>query len=245
MGGQNHQPTSSIRLIGPSAFLSQKLGEGFAAVLNSNNELENAIIAAVDKLHVESYAADVCKSPSEYLTRTIAHLEASIGKIDDIQLAYKRLLIAAEAEGYTGNPLASNLEKFKLAQQFSGTLVLPSVNLEAWTPVEKRAAEFNILSTLEWESSEFDRLREPTAQLIAVVRDCQALLDRDGKRSFIEAVEWNKLPLRQSYGRVFSLWNHLHAMFLYSALMMTELFYRANGFPGLLDTDSKGSRRVA
>ncbi len=244
MGGQNHQPTSSIRLIAPSAWLSQKLGEGFVAVLNSNNQLENAIIAAADKLHVE-YLAQVTQSPSAYLANTISHLEASVAKLDEIQSAYKHLLEAAGLEQYKGNPLASTIKTLGLARQFEGTLVLPSVNAEAWASVEGRVADCNILRTLEWESSEFDRLREPTAQLIADIQAARAVVEGAGNRPFLEAVEWNRIPLRQSYARVFSLWNHLHAMFLYSALMMTELFYRANGFSSLLESHPEKSRHVA
>ena len=52
-----------------------------------------------------------------------------------------------------------------------------------------------------------------------------------------DAIENNEVPLRQYYAQVFSLWNTLHAMFLYSALMMTELFYRVNAYPSLLEFD--------
>jgi hypothetical protein len=235
MGGQNHQPTSSIRLLGPSAWLSQKLGEGFSAVLQSNNELENAIIAAADRLHVEELAKDITQTPVVYLERAISALEVSLTAIDHIQQGYGHLLDAADDEGYKGNPLASTILDLRLADQFSGTLILPTVNKDAWNAVESRVADTNVLATLKWESSQFDLLREPTIDLIAAMREAATALQDGGKRPFLEAVEWNEIPLRQRYAKAFSLWNHLHAMFLYSALMMTELFYRTNSFPSLLE----------
>ena len=235
MGGQNHQPTSSIRLLGPSAWLSQKLGEGFSAVLQSNNELENAIITAADRLHVEGLANDLTQSPETYLERAISALQVSLTAIDHVQHGYAHLLDAANDEGYKGNPLASTVAELGLADQFSGTLILPTVNRDAWNSVESRVADMNVLKTLEWESSQFDLLREPSINLIAAMREAVTMLQNSGKRSFLEAVEWNAIPLRQRYAELFSLWNHLHAMFLYSALMMTELFYRSNGFPSLLE----------
>lgn len=237
MGGQNHQPTRSIRLIAPSAWLSQKLGEGFVEILQSNNELENAIISAMDHLHVEGIAS-ATKSPTEYLNSTILHLETSLQKVAELQEAYKHLLDAARLENYKGNPLASMVRDFDLSTKFSGTLVLPAVNEIAWQGVESRVKEENILKTLEWESSEFSKLAEPTKVLIAVIRDANVLFDKSGKGAFIEAIELNQIPLRQCYARVFSMWNHLHAMFLYSALMMTELFYRSNGIQSLLETSA-------
>jgi hypothetical protein len=235
MGGQNHQPTNTIRLIAPSACLSQKLGEGFVAVLQSNNELENAIIAAVDHLHVEHLATLIGNPPADYLDATVARLQESISKVLEIRDAYRHLLEAAAQENYRGNPLASKVESFNLASKFSGTLILPAPNDHAWRGVESRVKDTNILQTLEWESSEFEKLIEPTAALIAVIKEAKALLQKSGKRAFIEAVECNQIALRQHYARVFSMWNHLHAMFLYSALMMTELFYRSNGFQSLLE----------
>lgn len=248
MGGQNHQPTSSVKLIGPSAWLSQRLGDGFAAVLQSNSELENAIMAAVDHLHVEELAAEVTQTPAEYLDRTVAKLEVSLKQVELIQNGYRHLLSAAAKEGYKGNPLASTIESLGLTQKFEGRLILPTVNASAWNCVESRVATSNILRTLEWEASEFDQLRAPTKDLIGKLLDGKKLLELEGKRAFVEAVEWNKIPLRQSYARVFSLWNHLHAMFLYSALMMTELFYQANGFASLLDetgANADETKRVA
>ncbi len=235
MGGQNHQPTSSIRLLGPSAWLSQKLGEGFSAVLQSNNELENAIITAADRLHVEELAKDLTQAPERYLKRAISALQMSLTAIDHIQHGYAHLLDAAADEGYKGNPIASTISDLQLADQFNGTLIFPTVNKDAWNSVELRVTGMNVLATLEWEFSQFDLLRDPTISLIAAMREAATMLKTGGKRSFLEAVEWNEIPLRQRYAKVFSLWNHLHAMFLYSALIMTELFYRANSFPSLLE----------
>ncbi len=122
---------------------------------------------------------------------------------------------------------------------------MPTVNQQAWSEVEQRIRERNILDTLRWERSRFRDLIAPTQELITVISECRRLAEQEGEDAFVDAVELNQLPLRQCYARVFSLWNHLDAMFLYSALMTTELFYRANGFPSLVEQKSASFGRVA
>lgn len=236
MGGQNHQPTRSI-FTAVSAWLSQRVGEGFAVVLEANNYLEDAIILGMDKLYVEELAPRLSGSPSDHLQKTIGALQRSQKILAQIQLGFSKLLEVARTEGYIGNPLASQLKAFDLSSKFGGVLLQPSVNPQVWHELERRISEDNILKTLEWEASEFDRLIRPTADLIAVMQEGLRLSEREGGRAFVDAVENNELPLRQYYAQVFSLWNYVHAMFLYSALMMTELFYRANAYPSLLEFD--------
>ena len=234
MGGQNHQPTNQVRLIAPSAWLSQKVGDGFSEVLRANSELENAIIAGMEHLHVECLASSVTESSEEYLERAITLLSRSLETETLIQRGYVNLLSAAAEENYKGNPLASRVRSFELPAQFSGTLVLPFANPVAWEAIESRVEEMNILDTLRWEATEFAKLKDPTSALITVLDQCLELILTSGARRFVEAVECNEIPLRQVYARVFSMWNYLHAMFFYSALIMTELFYRTNSFGTLL-----------
>jgi hypothetical protein len=234
MGGMNHQPTRPKVLVGPSAWLSQKVGEGFQLVLQANSDLENAIIVSAAFLHVE-HAAQFLKEPTQrYLERTQANLMSSLEKIKEIDTAYESLLSAAARENYTGNPIASKLGTYGLAQKFGGVLIRPTVNLGTWQELERRIEQSNILKTLSWEAEQFQLLVEPTKSLIEVVKTAMSKLAVDGDDAFLEAIEFNQLPLRQKYAEVFSLWNHLHALFLYSALIMTELFYRTNEIPSLV-----------
>ncbi|MBU1754843.1 hypothetical protein KKH81_00985 [Patescibacteria group bacterium] len=245
MGGQNHQPTSSVTLIAPSAWLSQKIGDGFSEVLQANSQLENAIIVGVNHLHVEDLAS-LEDSSESYLSNAIALVRRSLETEASIQTGFENLLAAADKENYRGNPLASRVRDFDLREQFNGRLVLPSANQNAWEAIVDRVESTNILATLRWEASEFEKLREPTVELVQVLEACLERLRSDGPRGFVEAIECNDIPLRQSYARVFSLWNYLHAMFLYSTLVMTELFYRTNSFGSLLtDSDGQDSQRTA
>jgi hypothetical protein len=117
-------------------------------------------------------------------------------------------------------------------------LITPAINRAAWDELESRIADENILKTLAWEATCFAALNEPTSALIEALEKCREMAKRDGARAMVEAVECNELPLRQRFAPVFSQWNHLHAMFLYSALMMTELFYLTNSF-GTLTSENR------
>jgi hypothetical protein len=129
---------------------------------------------------------------------------------------------------------------FALAEKFEGGLIAPAINRAAWIELETRIADENILKTLAWEAARFAGLREPTASLIEVLERCRTLAQNEGARAMVEAIECNEVPLRQRFAPVFSLWNHLHAMFLYSALMMTELFYLTNSL-GTLTSEERSS----
>lgn len=238
MGGQNHQPTNQVRLIAPSALLSQRVGDGFSHVLRANSDLENAIIVGMDRLHVEDLAPKLPRSAADYLGDAIDHLEASVATLSAIDVAFANLLAAAEAENYHGNPLASQIASFGLVDSFAGGLIAPAVNREAWDELEARIADQNILKTLVWEAECFKDLREPTESLIEVLEQCRAMSLSAGARAMVEAIECNEVPLRQRFAPVFSRWNHLHAMFLYSALAMTELFYLTNSF-GTLTSETR------
>src|ERR1700722_11959413 len=98
MGGQNHQPTNQVRLIAPSAWLSQRVGEAFCRVLQANSALENAIIVGMGHLHVEGIAPELEGSSDSYLADAGDLLRRSIETIDEIAQAYDNLLSAADAE---------------------------------------------------------------------------------------------------------------------------------------------------
>ena len=236
MGGQNHQPTSS-KITAVSAWLSQRVGEGFASVLEANNHLENAIMLGMEKLHVEDLAASLIGAPADHVAKTIECLERSARTLGEIQIGFKRLSDVATIEGYKGNPLASKLSSLQLKAGFEGILVRPFANARVWDELEVRIQDHNILDTLAWEAEQFKQLEVPTRNLVATLLECQRIAETEGGRAMADAIENNEVPLRQYYAQVFSLWNTLHAMFLYSALMMTELFYRVNAYPSLLDFD--------
>ncbi len=235
MGGQNHQPTKKLVLIAPSAWLSQKVGEGFSLVLEANSALETAIILGMSHLNMGRFGQAVQGTPKTSLDSVRTKLEQSLTKLDGIAEAYDHLLNSCRIEGYVGNPHAHELDDFELKTRFGGTLIQPTVNREAWDQVYNRIKQDNILATLEWEKGEFAGIRTPTLELLRVIDECISQSDSYGALSMVEAIENNEVSLRQSYARVFSRWNHMHAVFLYSALIMTELFYATYEYPSLLE----------
>jgi hypothetical protein len=234
MGGKNHQPTRPS-LIAASAWLSQQIGEGVILVNESNNSLENSIILAMDKLHVQDFTIELAGTPAKHMDLAIKKLQETLPCVNRIRAGYQRLLDAAAVEGYSGNPLISQLESYQLQELFDGLVIRPAVNPTVWRELEDRIISSNILQTLRWESSRFEELVAPTNDLIEVMTRCREIAAQQGSRDFIDSIENNKIPLRQYFARVFSLWNYLDAMFLYSALIMTELYYRANGFSSLAE----------
>ena len=236
MGGQNHQPTNT-GITPASAWLSQKVGDGFAFVLEANGHLENAIMIGMNKLHIHDLIPDLDGTPSEHVHKAIECLKLSQERLSEIQIGFNRLIEIAKVVGYKGNPLASKVKSFGLKEQFEGLLIRPVINTMIWEDLEMRIQDLNILKTLEWEAEQFLSLEEPTSRLIEVLQQCLELSEKQSGRDMADAIENNELPLRQFYAQVFSTWNSLHAMFLYSSLIMTELFYKINAYPSLVEFD--------
>lgn len=237
MGGQNHQPTNK-KGTASSAWLSKKIGEAVIALQSANNHLEDAIIIGLrphDPAQIHERITAVSSAASLRLSRqSLMEMKGHLAHIDE---GFDQLLNVCAQIGYTGNPLAPDIEDFDLRTVFKRHDVLPHVNAEAWEDVATRIRDTNIIATLRWEQGEFRKLATPTNHLITITQQCTEIAERDGDEALADALEDNGIPYRHHYARVFARWNYLQAMFLYSALMMTELYYRKNGFGSLTTTD--------
>ena len=237
MGGRNHQPTHT-GATASSAWLSKKIGEAVIALERANNHLEDAIIVAMRdidpaRIHLRVESQTVQKSLNES-RMALLEMKGSLACIDD---GFDALLQICNDLGYSGNALSSTLDDQEMLEHLKSHDILPHVNQEAWTEVAKQIQKFGILEALRWEQQQFQLLAVPTDRLIAVTQQCMDVAEQNDRNAFIDAIENNEIPYRHHYARVFSIWNHLQAMFLYSALMMTELYYRANGLGSLTTTN--------
>lgn len=244
MGGQNHQPTRPD-ITPASAWLSQQIGAGIIAAQQANNHLEDAIMVAMGRLHIEDLVPTSSASVSEHLQRSAGALTDGLSILQRIDVGFDRLRIVARDIGYRGNPLAATVRDLRLEDAFAGKLIVPEINRFVWDELLRHIEADNILPTLDWERKQFQQLTAPTAELIAVTRQCMQIAIGEGNASFASAVENNRVPFRQHYARVFSQWNYLSAMFLYSALVMTELYYRVNSFPSLTEFNPAGDEATA
>ena len=236
MGGKNHQPTKPA-LTAASAWLSQQIGKGCIAVQKANNHLEDVIMLGMGRQYIEDLTLDLAGSADAHLSEAIESLHESLKCLANIQVGFARLAEAAAKEGYKGNPLAGTLPALKLRESFTGVLVRPFPNDRLWAELERRIETYNVMDTLAWEAEQFQQVAEPTRSLVYTLEQCKTIASKEGANAMAMAVENGEVPLRQYFAQVFSLWNSLDAMFLYSALIMTELFYRANAYPSLLDFD--------
>jgi len=236
MGAKNHQPTNTI-LTGVSAWLSQRLGMGLIQAQRANNHLEDAIMLGMNKKYVEDLASDLSGSCSEHLAAALDALEQSKTHVRETQAGFDRILEAAAKEGYTGNPLASNVDRYDLDRVFSAAFIATTLNETIWKRVLGMIKERNILATLRWEREQFEDLPAFTDDFARTLQMCLDCADRQGGEAMVYAVENNQIPVRQYGFRLFSAWSDADLAFTYSALIMTELYYRANGFPSLADFD--------
>lgn len=237
MGGQNHQPTN-IKCTASSALLSKEIGRAIIDLQSANNHLEDAIILALRGIDPAGIHERIeATSVAESLRLSSSSLVAMKGRLSHIDDAFDQLLDLCASLGYEGNPLACEIDSFNLQDTFKRHDVLPHVNQEAWNDVATRIRDTNIIATLRWEQGEFQKLSSPADHLISITQQVVDIALNEGDSEVADALEDNGIPYRHHYARVFARWNYLQAMFLYSALMMTELYYRKNGFGSLTTTD--------
>lgn len=222
MGGKNHQPTKpGIEITQSSALLSRTVDEATIFLHQSNICIENAILADLQ--------ANVAESVS-CVNESIRQLHLFYGKINEIVRAWDTVLETAQRHGYRGNPMASQVSALQLDKLFEGTLLRPRILSSVWEELVNRIESENLIPTFQWERDAFRQLEKPVGQLIEVLEICKLAAQ---KGQLTEQVEGNRIPLRQYFGPVFSAWYYLSAMFLYSAMICTELFYRVNGLGSL------------
>ncbi len=236
MGGINHQPTKR-KLTAASAWLSQRFCRGFTHVLRANDALEDALITSMAKLYVEDVTADLEGTPGEYMRTAISELGKSVAAVEQSLLAYDNILEAANKEGYKGNTLARQVRSMNLVASFEGKILQPSIQTSIWEEIERRISEENTLGVLKWEQTQVRKVVPLIEDLIQVMSQCLTVAEEKGHQAFANAIEMNELPLRQKFACVFSYWGYLQTMFLYAAIMMTELFYQENKYPSLVGND--------
>jgi len=144
-------------------------------------------------------------------------------------------------ENYKGNPLAAQLAEYRLGDHLDGNVIQPAVLTSIWHEIEHRIIRVNLPKTFEFERNEFLKLKEPTDDLIHVFETMKEAAERD---ILIDAVEENQIPMRQYFARLFSRWYYLSTMFLYSALISTELAYQEQGYGTLTEVPSVERPRI-
>jgi len=210
---------------------------GLIEVQRANNHLEDAIMLGMNKKYVEDLATTLSGTCVDHLQKALTALDASKRHAKETQNGFERVLEAAESEGYIGNPLASKVDEYQLDKLFSESFVVTSINDKIWREVIRNIKHHNILHTLHWEKKQFSDLPKFTDDFAETLRQCISRANRHGDWAMVCAVEDNQIPVRQYGFRLFSTWSYADLVFTYSALVMTELYYRANDLPSLAEFD--------
>lgn len=213
-----------MELIPVSARLSRSTDEAAICLHQANMAIEDAILA--------EYAGDRVGS-QQHVAQAIAHVKDFKQKLAAIDAAWKAMFHEMERVGYKGNPLAATLHQLRLRESFSHRLLPPAIATEAWQELELRFQKHNLPQTFAWERSLYEAMQEPADNLIAVLEVCRAAAEA-GK--LVESVELNVIPLRQYFAPLYSMWHYASQVFLYSAMICTELFYRTHALGSLAET---------
>ncbi|HSW09864.1 MAG TPA: hypothetical protein VLK32_03050 [Bacillota bacterium] len=237
MGGKNHKPTKKP-FLALSAWLSLKVDEGLVHVHEANIALERAFLAVCCSpdflMPVSGGDSDNGlvgrRAAAEHLARGEQRLQASLSSIHEVLVGYEDLLNKMEEAGYSGNPLAQKLGQLALADRFTGVVIEPEVLDGPWRRVETWMQYGNLPEAFRREAEEFARLREVTEDLLRAWHKCQEAAEEG---TLVDAVETNTIPLRRHFARLFSRRYYVATLFLYSALISTELAYMEQGLPSL------------
>lgn len=226
-GGKNHRPTHPMSdTTALSAQCTWLMGEAITNIWQANSELERAIISAAGKENLTKYVEGIGDTVA-HLDKSISLLHNSAENIHRLVLAYSDLLAQCEAAGYRGNPFVSKLKEWDLKELLQQHLFLPAYQ-EAWEEVSNRIEKNNLIRYFKWEGDQFLRIVDPLQDLIRVMKTCKEVAEADPEL-FAKSIEFNEIPLRQYFFRVFNIWHSLDLMVSISTSISTELFYRLEG----------------
>ncbi|MBT9281753.1 MAG: hypothetical protein KM312_03715 [Hydrogenibacillus schlegelii] len=228
MGGINHRPTSGTSVImAMSAQCTWAIGQTIISLWQANGELEKAIIAATGKFDAVRHVNGINSDAVSHLERSIDFLYATLEGIHTIVQSYDDLLAKAEELKYSGNPLVHRISEWNLRELLEKRLYLPR-SREVWDEVATKIEKHNLPEYFKWERDQFRRLIGPLQDLIQVINTCKEVAAVDPEL-FGKSVEFNQIPLRQYFLRVFNLWSSQLLMIEVSTSISTELFYRVEG----------------
>ncbi|PTQ56902.1 MAG: hypothetical protein BSOLF_2578 [Candidatus Carbobacillus altaicus] len=228
MGGINHRPTKGVSVTTAlSAQCAWAIGQAITNLWQANGELEKAIISATGKTDIARHIDGVTGDAVSHLERAIAYLYATLDGVHTTIHAYDDLLTLTDELGYKGNPFAPQIREWNLRELLEQHLFLIR-SREMWDDIASRIEQHNLVEYFKWERDQFYRVIKPLQDLIQVMNTCKevAAVDPD---LFVKSVEFNQIPLRQYFFRVFNLWSSLVLMVEVSTSISTELFYRVEG----------------
>ncbi|KPC97799.1 hypothetical protein LR69_04000 [Geobacillus sp. BCO2] len=145
--------------------------------------------------------------------------------------SYDDLLKKCVELEYKGNPLASQINKWNLKDKLEKNLFLPP-SQEMWELVSGIIEQDNLVKYFKWERDLFKNTINPLQDLIKVLETCKEVAKVDPEL-FVKCVEFNQIPLRQYFFRVFNMWCKIDIAIEFSTSISTELFYQLEGHGSL------------
>ena len=220
MGGINHQPTKKFFEF--STMLSQYFSGSIEKLMRANYELEHALLAEL----YGAPAARVAFLVSRAKLEVSDSAQFVVNAIEAIDLLAKRMVELQYAD--TSRSTVADYEQlgYELAQQG----LIPS-DKQIWgtiSQVRQTESFFGICRLF----------RERFQNLIASIRELNAMFDDAQKHAedgrLIPAIDENQIPFRQSFFQVLTKMVETLTMFIHSAAMSTEMYYREEGYGSLL-----------
>jgi hypothetical protein len=220
MGGINHQPTKGQMVF--STMLSQYFTGSLAKLMLANYELEHALLSEFDGAPPTRIVFLIDRARRE-LADSKQLLVNAIDAID--------YLVAQMGKLEYVDPSRSMVSDYKsLGNDLSQQGLIP-LNEQIWymiSQVRQKEAFFGVCRLF----------RERFLDLITQTEDLEAMFDlarryaEDGM--LIPAVDENRIPFRQSFFQLLTKVIETLTMFLHSAVMSTEMYYRQEGYGSLI-----------
>jgi hypothetical protein len=166
-------------------------------------ELEQAIISATGTKNATRFVFPI-GDPVTHLENAIPLLYNVLDDVDCILGSYDDLLEKCIELNYQGNPLASQINNWNLREKLEQNLYLPP-SKEMWETVSQIVERNNLVEYFKWERDLFKKTIDPLNDLITVMKTCKEVAKADPEL-FVKSVEFNQIPLRQYFFRVFNMW---------------------------------------
>lgn len=221
MGGINHQPCS--KYLGPSTRMSRAFSLARAHFEHSNAALEDALLS-----EIESGIGDVSA-----LQKTITYIDNSIVELDaavDSSIELEQKMVEYGYKPWPAFALFQTEANMMALGQDLATAGL--LQIDSFKSVALPQLEQGFWATLHLLRNQFVALKEMESELKGQILPALKIAAAGTLTSELE--ENGELSFRGSFMRIYAAWNKSHGMFLASAALSTELWFRSASRGSLL-----------
>lgn len=228
MGGINHQPTKNLFPF--STMLSQYFSGVIAELMHANYELEHALLAELDGAPPVRVAFLVRQARMNF--------KASIQFVAEAMTSLDLLAKCMAELDYADTSRSTITDLAELERSMIQNRLIPA-DSQSWNTISQVRREQAFCGVCRLFHDRFQDMLGEMKELEIAFDEIQEFAEIG---RLTPAVDENQTSFRQNFFRTLTNLVETFVMFIHSAAMSTEMYYREEGFGSLLSDSSAMSK---